>query len=305
MYKLLLCWRYLRTRYIALASIISVMLGVATMIVVNSVMAGFTHEMQGRIHGILSDVVFESHTLGGFPDAEAHMARIREIAGKYIAGMTPTVVVPAMLVFDINGQAVTRQVSFIGVDEKTHGQVSDFNRYLQHPENRKQLKFELRDGGYDTVDHQAGADAKPRERMAIAGWEYRRIRAQFNRDMHLNDFSGPMPQHEHATAAPDAQTTGEHPPAAAAADQPPPEYIEHAGFVYRREEKLSADEPAIGEASPDEQATSAAPSDPFKARRLPPTDGAATEDRRRRSPAAGQYGHRAGHRAGLLPRARR
>ena len=40
MYKLLLCWRYLRTRYIALASIVSVTLGVATMIVVNSVMAG-------------------------------------------------------------------------------------------------------------------------------------------------------------------------------------------------------------------------------------------------------------------------
>ena len=35
MYKLVLCLRYLRTRYIALASIISVMLGVATMIVVN------------------------------------------------------------------------------------------------------------------------------------------------------------------------------------------------------------------------------------------------------------------------------
>ena len=44
MYKYLLCWRYLRTRYIALASIISVMLGVATMIVVNSVMAGFSDE---------------------------------------------------------------------------------------------------------------------------------------------------------------------------------------------------------------------------------------------------------------------
>jgi lipoprotein-releasing system permease protein len=44
MYKLLLCVRYLRTRYIALASIISVMLGVATMIVVNSVMAGFTSQ---------------------------------------------------------------------------------------------------------------------------------------------------------------------------------------------------------------------------------------------------------------------
>ena len=43
-YKYLLCWRYLKTRYIALASVISVMLGVATMIVVNSVMAGFCRE---------------------------------------------------------------------------------------------------------------------------------------------------------------------------------------------------------------------------------------------------------------------
>ena len=46
MYQILLCWRYLRTRYIALASIISVTLGVATMIVVNCVMDGFTIEMQ-------------------------------------------------------------------------------------------------------------------------------------------------------------------------------------------------------------------------------------------------------------------
>src|SRR5882757_7268968 len=137
MYKLLLCWRYLRTRYIALASIISVTLGVATMIVVNSVMAGFTAEMQNRIHGILSDVVFESHSLEGFHDPERHMAEIRRIAGPYIAGMTPTVVVPAMLVFNVQGQWITRQVSFIGVDEKTHSQVSDFSRYLQHPGNRK------------------------------------------------------------------------------------------------------------------------------------------------------------------------
>ena len=49
MYKLILCWRYLQTRYIALASVISVTLGVATLIVVNSVMSGFTHEMQYRL----------------------------------------------------------------------------------------------------------------------------------------------------------------------------------------------------------------------------------------------------------------
>ncbi|MCH5373030.1 MAG: ABC transporter permease, partial [Planctomycetes bacterium] len=59
MFKLLLAWRYLRTRYIALASIISVTLGVATLIVVNSVMAGFSQEMHNRLHGILSDLIFE------------------------------------------------------------------------------------------------------------------------------------------------------------------------------------------------------------------------------------------------------
>jgi lipoprotein-releasing system permease protein len=100
MYKLLLSWRYLRTRYIALASIISVTLGVATMIVVNSVMDGFTTEMQNRIHGILSDIVFESRDYnGGFADPDGHMERIREIAGDDIEAMNPTVTVFAMMNF--------------------------------------------------------------------------------------------------------------------------------------------------------------------------------------------------------------
>lgn len=183
MYKLLLCWRYLRTRYIALASIISVTLGVATMIVVNSVMTGFTREMQGRIHGILSDLVFESHSMEGFHDPELHMRKIREVAGEYIAGMTPTVVVPAMLVFEVHGQSVPRQVSFIGIDEATHDQVSDFGRYLQHPRNREHLSFDLREDGYDTLDHQAGSDAIRRERMEYAGWTYRRIKAKHRAEM--------------------------------------------------------------------------------------------------------------------------
>ena len=42
------------------------MLGVATMIVVNSVMAGFADKMKTRLHGILSDVVVEPYSLDGF-----------------------------------------------------------------------------------------------------------------------------------------------------------------------------------------------------------------------------------------------
>ena len=181
MYKLLLCWRYLRTRWIALASVISVTLGVATMIVVNAVMAGFSHEMQTRIHGILSDIVFESHSLSGFQDPQWHMEEIRRAAGDSIAGMTPTVAVPAMLSFQVRGQWVTRQVMFIGIDEATHAAVSDFGRYLQHPENRRQLSFGLRDGGYDTTDSQSEGPGPSRPALGGAGWPHRRMRVERER----------------------------------------------------------------------------------------------------------------------------
>ena len=176
MYKLLLCWRYLRTRWIALASVISVTLGVATMIVVNAVMAGFAHEMQTRIHGILSDIVFESHSLSGFQDPAWHMEEIRRAAGESIEGLTPTVAVPAMLNFQVRGQYVTRQVMLIGIEETTHAQVSDFGRYLQHPANRQQLSFDLREGGYDTTDSQAEAGESSRPALEGAGWPHRRMR---------------------------------------------------------------------------------------------------------------------------------
>jgi lipoprotein-releasing system permease protein len=174
MYKFLLCWRYLRTRYIALASIVSVTLGVATMIVVNSVMSGFTTEMRNRLHGILSDLVIEVRNMSGAPDAEAHMDYARRVAGDSIEAMTPAVVVPAMLSFYYGGQWFTRQVDLIGIDAATQSRVSDFSQYLQHPANRRQLSFTLRDGGYDLRDHQAGPEAAERPQMREAGWGRRR-----------------------------------------------------------------------------------------------------------------------------------
>ena len=70
------------TAVIALASVVSVMLGVATMIVVNSVMAGFADKMKDRLHGVLADVIVESFTLNGFYDWKEVMARIEEVAGQ-------------------------------------------------------------------------------------------------------------------------------------------------------------------------------------------------------------------------------
>ena len=194
MYKYLLCWRYLRTRYIALVSIISVTLGVATMIVVNCVMAGFSAEMQTRLHGLLSDVVLESHSVSGFPDADGHMQMIHRIAGNDVAGMTPTVAVPGMLSFKVVNETVIKHVNVIGVDATTHASVSDFGRFLQHPANRDSLSFELRDSGYDVQDHEAGDNARPRPQMALAGWKHRRAWAaqQKSRPTHAPQSSDPF-----------------------------------------------------------------------------------------------------------------
>src|SRR5688572_15765371 len=121
MYKLLLCWRYLRTRYLALVCIVSVMLGVATLIVVNSVMAGFSTKLRERLHGLLSDVVIESVEMEGFPAPAEQMRRIRESAiGPYVEAMTPTIEVFALLQFTVHrpgGEStITKKVQLIGVD---------------------------------------------------------------------------------------------------------------------------------------------------------------------------------------------
>src|SRR5215471_12742330 len=98
MYKLLLCWRYLLTRYLALACIISIMLGVATLLVVNSVMSGFSTKLKDRLHGLLSDVLVESRAFDGMEDPEGKMQRIwNSPLGDKIEAMTPTMEVLGLI----------------------------------------------------------------------------------------------------------------------------------------------------------------------------------------------------------------
>jgi lipoprotein-releasing system permease protein len=171
MYKLLLCLRYLRTRWIALASIVSVTLGVATLIVVNSVMDGFTVQMQDRMHGILSDLVLETRSTMGIAQPNWYEERIRARLGDSVLGVTTVVTLPAMLTFQHNGNSHTQQINLIGIDQKTYASVSDFSKYLLHPENRGQLDFLLKDSGY----------APERERLQPSGWEYRRPMARYRK----------------------------------------------------------------------------------------------------------------------------
>jgi lipoprotein-releasing system permease protein len=132
MYKLLLCVRYLRTKYIALACIISVMLGVATMIVVNSVMAGFTTEMRDRLHNFIADIVIESRSMSGVENAKAQMDIVKGAAGQYIEAMTPTIEIPGMISFrdPYTGESYTSAVQIQGIDPDGKSSVGPLRDYL-------------------------------------------------------------------------------------------------------------------------------------------------------------------------------
>jgi lipoprotein-releasing system permease protein len=250
MYRLLLSWRYLRSRWIALASIISVTLGVATMIIVNSVMEGFTQEMHDRLHGILSDLVVESVGLGGIPAPDAHERIIREELGEELEGVTAAVRVPAMLNCQVRGQWVTQQVMLIGIDERTYGSVSDFSKYLKHPENRQQLSFLLRDGGFDAP-------------LPSSGWAHRRLRVGTERAYQ-----------EEALRAEETRRAAERPlgvvpPASESLVEggAPTTAGENASATAGLETVANSDQNASAPAGQDAATTGPSPQDPFRRRR--------------------------------------
>jgi lipoprotein-releasing system permease protein len=172
-YKLLLCLRYLRTRYLAFVCIVSVMLGVATLIVVNSVMSGFSTKLKERLHGILSDVLVETERADGFPESPQEiMAKLRATpAGYAIAAMAPTVEVFALLQFQLKDRygrpiPVTRHVRMIGIDPEQQARVGRFAQYLVRQENSPHPSFDL---------PPAAVDRFSRNRLAVDPEEAFRI----------------------------------------------------------------------------------------------------------------------------------
>jgi lipoprotein-releasing system permease protein len=135
-YKYLLCWRYLRTRYIALASVISVMLGVATMIVVNSVMAGFADKMRDRLHGVLADLVVESISMDGFYNFEEVIARVQQVGGDEVVALAPTMETPGILKYRVGSESMTRPVQIIGVHPAERARTGDFAEFLFDEKNQ-------------------------------------------------------------------------------------------------------------------------------------------------------------------------
>ena len=145
MYKLLLCVRYLQTRYLAFICIVSVMLGVATLIVVNAVMSGFSTKLKDRLHGVLSDVIIDTDRMDGFPESSHNMVKLIQAspAGERIAAISPTVEVFAIFQFEFRGQAITKPVRLIGIDPAGRAAVGGFSEYLVRQNGSTSPSFEL------------------------------------------------------------------------------------------------------------------------------------------------------------------
>ncbi|MBM4077318.1 MAG: ABC transporter permease, partial [Planctomycetes bacterium] len=190
MYKLLLCQRYLRTRYIALASIISVTLGVATMIIVNSVMAGFSTQMKDRIRGILADIVIDTRNFDGEYDAKVLVEHVRRIVGKNLAGVTATVEVFGILSFERQGQLFHHPITLIGIDPATKSHVGPFVDYLQSYHPRKV--------GRETLPAERQLDEPPGWELTAAAMQHHQYRAELTRER--SKWLRELKEQQHANA---------------------------------------------------------------------------------------------------------
>lgn len=143
--------------------IVSVMLGVATLIVVNSVMNGFSTKLRDRLHGLLSDILIEAFDYDGFNDPKGKMAAIQAdpFLNENIEAMAPTLEIFAMLQFQYRGVPFTRNVRLIGIDPESRAKVGGFKEFLTIPSKRENPDFELTEEGKRRQQANHVGDKKP------------------------------------------------------------------------------------------------------------------------------------------------
>lgn len=168
----MLCLRYLRTRYLAAICVVSIMLGVATLIVVNSVMSGFSTKLKDRLHGVLSDVLVDTERFSGFQEPpDAMMKRIAASpVGKHIEAMAPSVEVVGTVQINWRGMTIVKPVKIIGIDPEKQSEVGKFREYLSRQRDAAKPSFDLTPEAIRRFEERRMFDPlnRPREEPRIA-----------------------------------------------------------------------------------------------------------------------------------------
>src|ERR1043166_3590959 len=158
MYKLFMAFRYLRAHKIIYFSIAGVAFGIMAMVVVTSIMSGFSRDMRSRIRGLQSDMVVTSFN----PDRQfwivnpdALCAEIRKVPG--VVNAAPRIEYEAWL-----GRAGKRPpVHIIGIDPAQEAKVS-------------QLPYFFRRGRKEHFDFKFDSGQEPARPGIVVGAEMHR-----------------------------------------------------------------------------------------------------------------------------------
>jgi lipoprotein-releasing system permease protein len=229
-YKLLLCLRYLRTRYLAFICIVSVMLGVATLIVVNSVMAGFSDKLKSHLNGLGSDLTIRTEAPAGFPlstpDIEQQLKA--SAAGQYIEATSPTVETFALLQFTYrtpNGREIpfVKHVKVMAIDPARHAKVGKFGDYLVNSKDDPASCFRMTPAAKEWFDLLRGREARDADQRRQ--WEEFAPTPQPAVEPGKNIFGQPTPKVDGGDLPADLRNLKPQLPADPAADVPPPTII--------------------------------------------------------------------------------
>ena len=123
--------------------------------------------------GVLADIVIETRSTDGEPNAEKQKADIRRVIGKHLDGVTATVEMYGMLSFEYGGQYIHHPVTLIGIDPESKSEVGPLVDYLQsyHPQR----------DGKEVIPAERSLDQKPGWELTPAAMEYRQRIAELTR----------------------------------------------------------------------------------------------------------------------------
>ncbi len=125
-YQLFMAFRYLRAHKIIYFSIAGVALGIMTLVVVTSIMGGFSRDMRVRIRGMQTDLVVTTFDRSvWFNDYDELCAEILKVP--HVTGCAPRIEYDAWL----GRRGVRRDVRVVGIVPERERGVSDLERYFR------------------------------------------------------------------------------------------------------------------------------------------------------------------------------
>lgn len=147
MYRIVLCFRYLLSRWwLTVVAAGVVWLGVSTTLVVLAIMSGLATEMRQAIRGGLSDVIAESD-IGGIPHYDELIERLKQHPN--VAEATPVVQLVGLARIEANPLttpfrgSLSRPVQIYGVRPRELARVNAFREFLNRQQSAETPSFEL------------------------------------------------------------------------------------------------------------------------------------------------------------------